>query len=107
MTTPTKPPPGTTPTAGEIVRSVKKAKSSEKKPGQVVSSDGPTSRAVLSKKKRAERMRQDAKKKRMVARKAAAKQQVKRGKPPLNPGNPKPSPLAKSSKSKKKTEYSA
>ena len=101
-----RPPPGSEPTAGEIIHSVKKAKSSEKKPGQVVSSDAPTSRTVLSKKKRAEQMRQDAIKKRMAAQKTT-NQQVKRGKTSKSPGKPKPSPLAKPSKPKKKTEYSA
>ena len=97
---PTPQPPGTEPTAGEIISSVKKAKSSEKKPGQVVSSDGPTSRTMLSQKKRAEQMRQAERKKRMAAQKKATKQQVKRAKS-------KPLPLSKPSKPKKKTEYSA
>ena len=74
MTTPTQPPPGTTPTPGEFLRSAKAAKSDKKEPGQAVSTKGKTAEEVMEEKRR-----------KALRAKEAAKGEVKRGTPKITP----------------------
>ena len=69
MATPSKPPPGTTPTPREFLRLAKAAKSDKKEPGQAVSTKGKTAAEVMEEKRR-----------KTLRAKEAAKGEVRRGK---------------------------